>query len=450
MKSILLGNGINIQFSGKTYTSEFIVKRAYLNSKQNKYSELFANKIDGTKICLIFQKFVNIANKIIEGKYDDKEKDIELNEAIKEFKIRYKQKISRYNEIMVEDWFLLLRVFFIENVDLIDEWENSKQGFERILLDSIYNDGFLQELYKKMPANLKKYLLEFEKIFTLNYDNNIEKLTKKEVYHLHGSFDVLADSENPNTIFGKMREKNNMRVVQKGMEHCYCNALLHYSGKRKHSVAKKNIEFNLQIEKYRNDNKIKLATDEVNLLGNSTYHFDELESLTGELIIIGLTPANDSHIFESINKSGIQKIIFYSYEDIKGELPFEKDYEIRDVKKLWVDLGFDSNTYNRNDIKIPKGGIYDDFYKILDYISFDEVNIENVKSELKSLSEQEEKRLFDITCKTIVEQSNKEITITEEILSNNLIEISSIALREGISPKTLFLIVMRNLKKIQI
>ena len=47
MKSMLVGNGINIQFSNAAYSSEFIIKRAYFNSLQGKYDSLFNNEISG-------------------------------------------------------------------------------------------------------------------------------------------------------------------------------------------------------------------------------------------------------------------------------------------------------------------------------------------------------------------------------------------------------------------
>ncbi|MFR5152235.1 MAG: hypothetical protein ACLTER_24355 [Ruminococcus sp.] len=51
-----------------------------------------------------------------------------------------------------------------------------------------------------MKKPVKRYFKSFDSIFALNYDDNIEKLTNKTVYHLHGDYSVLADSENPETI----------------------------------------------------------------------------------------------------------------------------------------------------------------------------------------------------------------------------------------------------------
>ena len=47
------------------------------------------------------------------------------------------------------------------------------------------------------------------------------------------------------------------------------------------------------IDIYIKHPELKIATD---------YHFGELEKLSGELHIIGLSPQNDSHIFACIEK----------------------------------------------------------------------------------------------------------------------------------------------------
>lgn len=108
-----------------------------------------------------------------------------------------------------------------------------------MILDSIYNEGKLQEIYKSMSKKVKDYFADYDEIFTLNYDNNIEHLMGKNVFHLHGDFSVLADSENPNTVNGYIRNKEGKTVVIPAYEHCYCKALLNYSGKLKLKKRKK-------------------------------------------------------------------------------------------------------------------------------------------------------------------------------------------------------------------
>ena len=184
-----------------------------------------------------------------------------------------------------------------------------------MLLDAIYNDGLVQELYKFMKKPVKKFLFQFDSIFTLNYDNNIEALTKKTVYHLHGDFSELADSENEKTVSGYIRKSDNTTVYQEGLQHCYCNALLNYSGrlkkKRINECDAANKALEELVEKCRVDEtmledlksvnasvyaqvKTKIAHPE--LMACSDYLYNDLCTISGELHILGMSPNNDAHI----------------------------------------------------------------------------------------------------------------------------------------------------------
>ena len=67
-----------------------------------------------------------------------------------------------------------------------------------------------------MQKSLRKYLSGFDSIFTTNYDHNIENLVSGivPVFHLHGSFDVLTESENPEYAVGYFRTQNGATVYQ--------------------------------------------------------------------------------------------------------------------------------------------------------------------------------------------------------------------------------------------
>ena len=51
---------------------------------------------------------------------------------------------------MLEDWFLLIHMFFLKNDDLVKNKTSAIQGFERLILDANYNGGKIQELYLKI------------------------------------------------------------------------------------------------------------------------------------------------------------------------------------------------------------------------------------------------------------------------------------------------------------
>ncbi len=213
MKSVLLGNGININFGGKAYSNRFIINRIIFNAKANKYDALFNNSLSGEDIVIVFDGFKDIAKKIIDGKYDSLENK-DVADAIKSFQGRYKDRsISKVYDIMLEDWFFLIKMFFIENSDLSIQWQAAKQGFEQLILDGIYNDGMLNTLNKNMNKKVKHFFSEFDNIFTLNYDNNIDKLVNREVLHLHGDYSVLPDSENPDTLIGALRNEKGENII---------------------------------------------------------------------------------------------------------------------------------------------------------------------------------------------------------------------------------------------
>ena len=53
-RNLLVGNGINIQFGGPAYSSEFILKRIKYNCRLGKYDSLFGGQITGKELESIF------------------------------------------------------------------------------------------------------------------------------------------------------------------------------------------------------------------------------------------------------------------------------------------------------------------------------------------------------------------------------------------------------------
>jgi hypothetical protein len=117
MKSILVGNGINIQFGGKAYTSDFIMKRIKYKAKLGCYDILFDGSLNRTEILGVLNGFVTITNDILDNKYDCCVNDNELLFALDDFKSRY-NKINAPHELMLEDWFFVLHMFFLKNSDI--------------------------------------------------------------------------------------------------------------------------------------------------------------------------------------------------------------------------------------------------------------------------------------------------------------------------------------------
>lgn len=90
---------------------------------------------------------------------------------------------------------------------------------------------------------------------------------------------------------------------------------------------------------------IQLKAANPSLTFSDNYHFDTFKNITGTLEILGLSPWNDFHIFESINASNIDECVYYYFNEsdcdmIKELLPtLNAQGKIRflSVKTFWED-----------------------------------------------------------------------------------------------------------------
>ena len=138
MHNLLLGNGINIQFGGIAYSSSYIMKRIQYRARLDAYKKLFGNEIAAKEIVRLLNDFIIEANKLKNGEYDIYAKDDDTKTAIEDFKTRYKDwALEKPHDVMLEDWFLLVHVFFLKNDDLESMRQSAVQGFEQLILDAI-------------------------------------------------------------------------------------------------------------------------------------------------------------------------------------------------------------------------------------------------------------------------------------------------------------------------
>ena len=451
-KSILIGNGININFGGKAYTNDYIIKRILFNARANKYDLLFDGGISGNEIASIFVGLATWANDISGGKYDAIIPDAE-KPTLEDFKVRYNWKLMHYYEVGLEDWLFILHVYFLKNADIADNWSSAKQGFEKMILDAIYNDGDIQEIHKVMGKPVKRWLLEFSNVFTLNYDNNIKDLIKRPVFHLHGDFRTLANSENPQTLMGYIRKSKGENVnIPQQFEHCFCNALFDYAGEHKYEIAcafekgdeglqslvKSGIPsvfFPAPIEE-----PLKVHKEHPELTFGSNYHFTEFRELTGELHIIGMSPNNDSHIFKLIDASNIEKVVFYYYseKEAKKGLPIHKKVEYRSVTELWKQLDALPKQYNCK-YPIPQSDKVKEFFEVFNLMSGDKASETDIIKSANSVPQFEAAKLCKIVMEEMKTQQEHGAPKDEKEQQRQFREISRIALRNGILPSALYL-----------
>lgn len=476
LKNLLLGNGINIQFGGIAYSSNFIMKRIKYRAKLDSYDELFGNKLTGNEIVNLLENFVEEANKIREGEHDSFATDDDTIDALKDFKDRYDITIKNAHDIMLEDWFFVVHMFLLKNFDLEENRKSAIQGFERLILDAIFNSGKIQEIYNEMEKykKVRRFFQSFDNIYTLNYDNNIENLTQKEVYHLHGDFSVLANSENENNVLGYIRTKAGETVAFNDMKHCFCNALLNYSGRLKYKVISDNHRLILEAEnfadRYANDeifkqyvenlkeekpleyNMIttKISHPELNMA--TEYYFDSFSKIEGELVLIGMSPNNDAHIFDAIlNNKKLSKVIFYYYDEkdkvfIETNFP-KRLFQCEKVDILWRTLDCKAKTYNCN-YKLPSQDI-EKLIDIFNVLSDDAISKETIIKKVNQIPQFEMERLCELVKKDMQNRNALHTTTNEKEFLQQSASISYIALQEGILPSVLYMICIMNFEYIK-
>lgn len=361
VKSILLGNGINIQFGGDEYHNRNILNRIENNLKTNKYMKLFGNKLEKDELDYFPYILSNLFNSVINGEYDEYCINCVEKSTLDEIKNIYNNS-SNFEDIGMEFYFFALRLFNYRFKDNKLFSQSIAQGMKQLLLDGIYNNGKIQIVYKNMN-NTKPFFKKFDKIFTVNYDNNIEKLTGKEVTHLHGNFSVLHPEYDINTIYGFDKLVKNILITPLGgLEHVFCNAIMGFSGETKKEIVDKYYNQYIAITeviKLDKLSQIKLLEEMKNKDKNAFevlelifqhreltiphYHFDQLLNATGELYIVGLSPYNDKHLFDTINNSLIDNVIYY-YKDISHQdvvkKAISKKIEFYNVVDLWKNTNF--------------------------------------------------------------------------------------------------------------
>ena len=371
MKNLLTGNGINIQFDHTNYTTQQIVLRVLKNCDRDDFPSHIIVNFPYLLKNYLGQLFLE-AREIINGHYDafttcNAEKD-----SLISFKERYKDQINtlRITDIGFEDYYLIHDLICHKN-----NFHNPDQFYVRealriAYLYSIYNDGNLNKLYLQYSPEFIKYLSQFDNIFTTNYDSNIESASGKCVYHIHGQFDRKSAVYDTNSFRNQLPDAPIREYsIDEKYFYLYSNALTTHCGAYKELQIKQGAQANNAIEKmamaYNSNSKIKQEIDnwthESNKLtanmgyaiqlkaANSAltfsdnYHFDTFKSITGRLEILGLSPWNDLHIFESINTSNIEECVYFYFNksncdmirELLPELNVQGKIQFLPVKEIW-------------------------------------------------------------------------------------------------------------------
>lgn len=338
MKNIILGNGINIQFGGLDYTNRSIVDRALSKLDLKDYHpDVYTNDI-GDWINTLYR----ILPDILYGNYDLYAVLGDEKEELEKFKVRYTTN-AEINEIGFEDFFLMNELFCRKNKISNPERFYAQEFIRRLFLDSIYNNGKINSIYRKFPHTFKKFINELDIIFTTNYDRNIEDATGREVLYLHGAFHVLAPEYDPNSFRNQLSDRPVEKTpVVKGYEHVFSTALTGSSGafKKFSSDSQENAnsaitkfaegylnrpDLRPRIDEWKDSENaslrnlyegIKLKISNPSLKFSIDYALSRLESIVGDVIIMGLSPYNDTHIFSLLrDNKQVESIEYYYYEE---------------------------------------------------------------------------------------------------------------------------------------
>lgn len=266
MKSLIVGNGIDIQFDGITLRgNKAILNRVIRNVEADRYKEI---GLDKDNINEVLKVCVDTVNMIIDNKalVPENEDYLFLEMELDRIRRSYKTNVT-LNEIGLEDLFISTELLYLNSMS-DEEREyciSAKKDFlQPLILDAIYDEGRVNKIYEKYPRTFVEYLKTYDAIFTLNYDTNIEQAVGNEipVYHIHGSFDM---------------ETERTKIYSPKFSHMFCNGIMTW----------------YWLEKY---------DDESN---DSRYGIDIFEKINGNVDILGISPCNDEQLYLrlSLNKA---------------------------------------------------------------------------------------------------------------------------------------------------
>ena len=342
LKTLLFGNGINIQFGGDDNLSKSIILRAIKSTKEPDFPNHIIVDDPSLIVSLLGHLFLQV-REILNGEYNSYAYTSDLKSCLDDFKRRYSNRKSlNVATIGFEDYFLLYDLMCYRYKIRNPEKYHIREALKCFFLYSIFNKGRVNQIYKRYPAKLIDFFNTFDELYTTNYDINVETFSRKKVSYLHGAFHIKADVYEPDSMRNKMSDSPIKDcIIDDKYYYLYSNALTTYSGYSKMFSIKQHGDANSAMNKmakaYQESDTIKEAVDvwekdanelvrkmaegvklklgDSNLEFKETYPIKEFSIISDELSIVGLSPNNDNHIFNMINDNGLLKSIVYYFHD---------------------------------------------------------------------------------------------------------------------------------------
>lgn len=359
MKVLLIGNGVDIQYGGSDYVCSSIVNRAIQNVKSGNFCEVDYP----ASIVEHLHTLYDLSQRILQDRtfIDNKAWTNEDKIALDSFCFRYSSNFpTQISDVGFEDYFLIQRLYFNFTYDSkVGNYQERNDYYEflrRFFLDAVYNTGKICDI--KYPEKMSDFLNQFDNLFSLNYDRNIEKVTNKKIHYLHGAFHIISEKYNNSSPMNKVM---GIHTDVDGREHLYSTALTTYCGKEKEDLLtqannvneflKLSPKFKKEYEKTGTEitpqlKAIILAKELCpDYVYPQNYCYDIFKKIEGEITILGMSPLNDDHIVRIINNN-INKIIYYFYpckncenekEQVKAIFS-GKPIEFKNVKKFWSSI----------------------------------------------------------------------------------------------------------------
>lgn len=366
MRNTLIGNGVIIQHGGADYYNANIIRRAIDNVRSGCFpSHLYSEECADFVIALAKEH-----SAALNGDYDRYVFTTYDKASLKDFKSRYDRKYKHSPEkIGFEDYFLLFELIHNKlGVKNPERFEHSVV-LRRMFLDSVFNQGKIETINEQFSDGFVKWLKNNDYIFTTNYDSNLDVVTRLPVHHLHGSFNTLSETYDPNSFRNQLKDDLlDGEEVDLNYPHLYSTCLVSYVGDLKSfsmtqsSLANSGMEkfvkgcqdsldFRNQIDELDESNvlvkrlkeAIRLKSVRPVLQHSEQYPHKELNDISGVLEIIGLSPNNDGHLFTQIlENESITEIVFnyFSHQEAADaqRLFGSKKISTRDVREFWVDV----------------------------------------------------------------------------------------------------------------
>lgn len=367
MRNLLVGNGINIEFGGYENKNEAIIVRGIKSLEKEDFPKhiILENTEDLVKLIgYLFMEFKYMLN----DDYNQFTVSNEEQRCLDGMRERYKNRKNLIlSDIGFEDYYLVYDLFCNKNNIVNPEKFYIREAIKTFFIYSIFNNGKVNEIYKKYPVKLKEFFKLFNNIFTTNYDENLGKFTGENIYYLHGSFNIIdykyKEDSFRNMLSNKATDDFN---IDSNYYYLYSNVLTTYSGYYKSFSMNQTHQANEAIKKmakgYENNAVIKKDVDSWKFVDNSIltnmydaitlkanneklkfeeqYPVNEFESINGQLEIVGLSPNNDTHIFDNINNnSNLDEVTYYYYDESECEVVEQLlnncTVQFLAVKNLW-------------------------------------------------------------------------------------------------------------------